>query len=305
MLHYDMIRYEIMYLKMLDRFFDSDHSLLCSTYETPDQFRRLISQILERYFLGDQDSIKVGRKTLKEWADLQLIDKDYFECFKGTPRASWFAHHYIFEYPVKSARLTLGGLGNDVGCSSDFNCLLMDDNIFTNINFSNLNIDLDDIDWDLITNPQATASKKTKRVFSRFYLNAGASTDVYNPTPVTERELINGVMRYIDEAPYSLGDKISYFRKLHERWLEQYDFFLTDFDWMSRDDETQLVYLWDYLKGKGRIAGYLRPYNTSMRYDMIIAAIDVWNVQPEEKLEFIEKMKHAWQAAKSYRRSAK
>lgn len=66
MLHYDMIRYEIMYLKMLDRFFDSDHSLLCSTYETPDQFRRLISQILERYFLSDQDSIKVGRKTLKE-----------------------------------------------------------------------------------------------------------------------------------------------------------------------------------------------------------------------------------------------
>lgn len=107
--------------------------------------------------------------------------------------------------------------------------------------------------------PQATASKKTKRVFSRFYLNSGASTDVYNPTPVTERELINGVMRYIDEAPYSLGDKISYFRKLHERWLEQYDFFLTDFDWMSRDDETQLVYLWDYLKGKGTNSGLSSP----------------------------------------------
>ena len=217
----------------------------------------------------------------------------------------WFAHHYIFEYPVLSAGLTLGGLGDGFDCSGGFNSLLMDDNIFTNLDFSNLNTDLGDIDWDLITNPQATASKKPKRVFSRFYLNAGASTSLYNPTPVTERELINGVMRYIDEATCSLGDKISYFRKLHERWLEQYDFFLTDFDWMSRDDETQLVYLWDYLKGKGRIAGYLRPYNTSMRYDMIIAAIDVWNVQPEAKLEFIEKMKHAWQAAKSYRRSAK
>lgn len=243
MLHYDMIRYEIMYLKTLNRIFNTDYSLLCSTYDTPDDFRRLISQILERHFHGDQNRIKIARKTLKEWADLQLIDKDYFDCFKGTPRASWFAHHYIFEYPVKSAGLTLGGLGNDVGCSSDFNSLLMDDNIFTNIDFSNLNIDLDDIDWDLITNPQATASKKPKRVFSRFYLNAGASTDVYNPTPVTERELINGVMRYIDEAPCSLGDNISYFRKLHERWLEQYDFFLTDFDWMSRYDETQLVYL--------------------------------------------------------------
>lgn len=47
MLHYDMIRYEIMYLKTLDRHFNTDHSLLCSTYDRPDDFRRLISQILE------------------------------------------------------------------------------------------------------------------------------------------------------------------------------------------------------------------------------------------------------------------
>lgn len=178
MLHYDMIRYEIMYLKMLGALSNTDYSLQWSTYDSPDQFRRLISEILERHFLGDQDRIKVGRKTLKEWAELLLIDKDYFDCFKGTPRALWFAHHYIFEYPVLSAGLTLGGLGNDVGCSGSFNSLLMDDNIFTNLDFSNLNTDLDDIDWDLITNPQATASKKPKRVFSRFYLNAGASTDL-------------------------------------------------------------------------------------------------------------------------------
>ncbi len=50
MLHYDMIRYEIMYLKTLDGFLNTDHSLLCSTYDTPDQFRHLISQILERHF---------------------------------------------------------------------------------------------------------------------------------------------------------------------------------------------------------------------------------------------------------------
>ena len=82
-------------------------------------------------------------------------------------------------------------------------------------------------------------------------------------------------MRYIDEAPCSLGDKISYFKNCMSVGLSNMTFFLTDFDWISRDDETQLVYLWDYLKGKERIAGYLRPYNTSMRYDLIIAAIDV------------------------------
>lgn len=42
MLHYDMIRYEIMYLKTLNRIFNTDLSLLCSTYDTPDDFRRLI-----------------------------------------------------------------------------------------------------------------------------------------------------------------------------------------------------------------------------------------------------------------------
>lgn len=138
MLHYDMIRYEMMYLKTLDGFLNTDHSLLCSTYDTPDQFRHLISQILERHFSGDQDRIKVAWKRLKDWADLLLIDKDYFNCFKGTARASWFAHHYIFEYPVLPAGLTLGGLGNDIGCSGGFNSLLMDDNIFANLDFSGI-----------------------------------------------------------------------------------------------------------------------------------------------------------------------
>ncbi|BBW58117.1 hypothetical protein THOKLE004_43020 [Klebsiella pneumoniae] len=54
MLHYDMIRYEIMYLKMLGALSNTDHSLQLSTYDSPDQFRLLISQILERHFLGDQ-----------------------------------------------------------------------------------------------------------------------------------------------------------------------------------------------------------------------------------------------------------
>ena len=133
MLHYDMIRCEIMYLKMLDSFFNTDHSLLCSTYDTPDQFLHLISQILERHFLGDQDRIKVGRKTLKEWAELLLIDKDYFDCFKGTPRASWFAHHYIFEYPVLPVGLTLGGLGNGFDCSAGFNSLLISSQILISL----------------------------------------------------------------------------------------------------------------------------------------------------------------------------
>lgn len=305
MLHYDMVRYEIMYLRTLDELLKTDHSLLYSSYDTPEQFRDLITSILEQYFVGDKERISDARKKLKYWADLKLIDKEYFDCFKGTPRATWFAHHYIFEYPVLPPEVKLGGLRSTFPDTNVFNSLLMDPPLLSNLSNFSLDIAADSLNLDFILKPDTENPKKPKRSFSRFYLNSGASTDSYNPSPVTERERINGVMRYIDDAAGTLDDKISYFRKLHGCWLEQYNFFLRDFEWMSRDDENQVLYLWDYLKGKNRLADYLRPYNTSMRYDMMIAAIDVWNVSPDEKLEFIEKMKHAWQASKSYKKSKK
>ncbi|MEW7314026.1 hypothetical protein AB1E22_15220 [Buttiauxella gaviniae] len=305
MLHYDMVRYEIMYLRTLDEILKTDHSLLYNSYDTPEQFRDLITCILEQHFAGNKERISDARKKLKYWADLILIDKEYFECFKGTPRATWFAHHYIFEYPVMPPEVKLGGLGSTFPDTNVFNSLLMAPPPFANLSNFSLDIDADSLNLDLLLKPGTDNPKKPKRSFSCFYINNGASTDSYNPSPVTERERINGVMRYIDDAAGTLGDKISYFRKLHECWLEQYNFFLRDFEWISRDDENQLLYLWDYLQGKNRIADYLRPYNTSMRYDMVIAAIDVWNVSPYEKLEFIEKMKHAWQASKSYKKSKK
>lgn len=305
MLHYDMVRFEIMYLRTLDELLKTDNSLLYSSYDTPEQFRDLITWILEQHFVGDKGRINDARKKLKYWADLKLIDKEYFECFKGTPRATWIAHHYIFEYPILPPEVKLGGLGSTFPDTNVFNSLLMDPPPFANLSNFSLDIAADNLNLDFILKPDTENPKKPKRSFSRFYLNSGASTDSYNPSPVTEREQINGVMRYIDNAEGTLDDKISYFRKLHECWLDQYNFFLRDFEWMSRDDENQLLYLWDYLQGKNKIAGYLRPYNTSMRYDMMIAAIDVWNVSPDEKLEFIEKMKHAWQSSKSYKKSKK
>ncbi len=65
MLHYDMIRYEIMYLKMLGALSNTDYSLQWSTYDSPDQFRRLISEILERHFLAIRTGSKLVGKLLK------------------------------------------------------------------------------------------------------------------------------------------------------------------------------------------------------------------------------------------------
>ncbi len=50
---------------------------------------------------------------------------------------------------------------------------------------------------------------------------------------------------------------------------------------------------------------YLKPYNTAMRIQMIIACMDSWDTGVEEKYFFIQKMKHAWQQAVSSRKKDK
>ena len=112
-------------------------------------------------------------------------------------------------------------------------------------------------------------------------------------------------MRFIDFAPASLKKKISYFRKLHDKWLNQYNTFLTDYDWLDKKDEEQAIYCWEYLRNKNMIPLYLKPYNTAMRIQMIIACMDSWDTGVEEKYFFIQKMKHAWQQAVSSRKKDK
>ncbi|HGP3740977.1 TPA: hypothetical protein ACLJIO_004144, partial [Yersinia enterocolitica] len=68
MLHYDMVRFEIMYLRTLDELLKTDNSLLYSSYDTPEQFRDLITWILEQHFVGDKGRINDARKKLKYWA---------------------------------------------------------------------------------------------------------------------------------------------------------------------------------------------------------------------------------------------
>lgn len=50
---------------------------------------------------------------------------------------------------------------------------------------------------------------------------------------------------------------------------------------------------------------YLKPYNTAMRIQMIIACMDSWDTGVEEKYFFIQKMKHAWLQAVSSRKKDK
>ncbi|WGA84853.1 hypothetical protein [Citrobacter amalonaticus] len=87
--------------------------------------------------------------------------------------------------------------------------------------------------------------------------------------------------------------------------LEQYNTFLTDYDWLDKKDEKQAIYCWEYLRNKNMIPFYLKPYNTAMRIQMIIACMDSWDTGVEEKYFFIQKMKHAWQQAVSSRKKDK
>lgn len=74
----------------------------------------------------------------------------------------------------------------------------------------------------------------------RFYLTSGADPDNYSPNTTSEQERICTLMRFIDLAPVSLSQKISYFRKLHDKWLEQYNTFLTDYDWLDKKMKSKL-----------------------------------------------------------------
>ncbi|PHI28280.1 Rho GTPase-activating protein [Budvicia aquatica] len=146
---------------------------------------------------------------------------------------------------------------------------------------------------------ESDIKKPPKISISDFEFNFCADIDKYNPNPINDHERLNTVIRYIDSSSVSLEYKIKYVDELYKKWLDQYNDFLRAFEWIDHKDEQQCVYLWEYLKGKGRIAGYLKPYHNAMRCDMMIASIDVWYTPPEEKLEFIQKMKHAWQQSKS------
>ncbi|MEB1123793.1 hypothetical protein VC870_23690, partial [Citrobacter freundii] len=68
---------------------------------------------------------------------------------------------------------------------------------------------------------------------------------------------------------------------------------------------SQAIYCWEYLRNKNMIPFYLKPYNTAMRIQMIIACMDCWDTGVEEKYFFIQKMKHAWQQAVSSRKKDK
>ena len=138
-----------------------------------------------------------------------------------------------------------------------------------------------------------------------FYFSLGADPKEYSPNTTSEQERICILMRFIDFAPASLKKKISYFRKLHDKWLNQYNTFLTDYDWLDKKDEEQAIYCWEYLRNKNMIPLYLKPYNTAMRIQMIIACMDSWDTGVEEKYFFIQKMKHAWQQAVSSRKKDK
>ncbi|HBE5944300.1 TPA: hypothetical protein KMD94_005209, partial [Escherichia coli] len=160
------------------------------------------------------------------------------------------------------------------------------------------NFSLDEVQAEMQVGTSPSNKEKNRDIpekySRRFYLTSGADPDNYSPNTTSEQERICTLMRFIDLAPVSLSQKISYFRKLHDKWLEQYNTFLTDYDWLDKKDEKQAIYCWEYLRNKNMIPFYLKPYNTAMRIQMIIACMDSWDTGVEEKYFFIQKMKHAW-----------
>ncbi|MFU0910349.1 hypothetical protein [Kluyvera intermedia] len=301
MLDYDEVREEFFYLYVLSLYYKNDYIQQAINFDTPDEFQNLINEILNKGFSFDNEKTQRARVYLKKQFHYKTIDKEKFDCFKGSDRGSWFALMYIYNnsiIPEPSSNVFTQD--NVFVLNSIFTPLSEFKNIDEIKNFS-----LDEMQMDIPPDKKEKNRGLSEKYLREFYLTAGADPDEHSPNTTSEQERICTLMRFIDFAPVSLNQKISYFRKLHDKWLDQYNKFLSDYDWLDKKDEKQAIYCWEYLRNKNMIPPYLKPYNTAMRIQMIIACLDSWDIEHVEKYLFIQKMKHAWQQAVSSRKKQK
>ena len=307
MLRYDKVREEFFSLYVLSLYYNEDYIKQASNFDTPEEFQKLINHILNTKFLFNNEAIQSARTYLKKQFHYKIIDKEKFDCFKGSDRGSWFALMYIYNNrisPETSSSVNIFAQDNIYNPNST------PASFFEFINIDEIkNFSLDEVQAEMQVGTSPSNKEKNRDIpekySRRFYLTSGADPDNYSPNTTSEQERICTLMRFIDLAPVSLSQKISYFRKLHDKWLEQYNTFLTDYDWLDKKDEKQAIYCWEYLRNKNMIPFYLKPYNTAMRIQMIIACMDSWDTGVEEKYFFIQKMKHAWLQAVSSRKKDK
>lgn len=301
MLDYDEVREEFFCLYVLSLHYKNDYIQQAINFDTPDEFQNLINGILTKEFPFDNGKIQNARAYLKKQFHYKTIDKEKFDCFKGSERGSWFALMYIYNNSIipnpSSNTFTQDSIFN-------LNSPSIPLSEFKNINEIK-NFSVDEMQIDIASDKKGKNKEVPEKYLYEFYLTAGADPDEHSPNTTSEQERICTLMRFIDFAPVSLSQKISYFRKLHDKWLEQYNKFLTNYDWLDKKDEKQAIYCWEYLRNKNMIPAYLKPYNTAMRIQMIVACLDSWDSEHEEKYLFIQKMKHAWNQVVSSRKKEK
>ena len=116
MLRYDEVREEFFSLYVLSLYYNEDYIKQASNFDTPEEFQKLINHILNTKFLFNNEAIQSARTYLKKQFHYKIIDKEKFDCFKGSDtrssirtfetiellfvndfdRGSWFALMYIY-----------------------------------------------------------------------------------------------------------------------------------------------------------------------------------------------------------------
>lgn len=84
MLRYDEVREEFFSLYVLSLYYNEDYIKQASNFDTPEEFQKLINHILNTKFLFNNEAIQSARTYLKKQFHYKIIDKEKFDCFKGS-----------------------------------------------------------------------------------------------------------------------------------------------------------------------------------------------------------------------------
>lgn len=320
MLSYEAVRKDLMFIKLLRNHYTLFNSVdVLSAFDssfwnevrskTQPQWNDFVNNEIERLINHDLRNPYI--QGLRQIADDMLIDKAYFKRFSGTPRIAWFTLLYMCKNCLIESNNFLEEISKNTMSVEDASALIDKMSSSHDLKEMNANTSIESkSEQSLFLHTEEIVPGNGPKLNipddSHTYCNCTTpSFKKINTSPVTHTELIDEIMRHIDETPIPLKRKISYLNRLKKQWAKSYNNHLNDFDCIDVKNEEQVIYLWNYLKRKNLIPPFLEPIDTEMRYNMLISCLDNWSpLISETKNKLIKDMFHAWSGHKSQEKSS-
>ena len=138
---------------------------------------------------------------------------------------------------------------------------------------------------------QLTYTSETSAVHGLYNKVSGHSI------PTSTKERLKAIINFFDDFNMNIRSKHEFLLYL-KGYCQQY---LSDYNsvkWLSKDNNTQAVWAWDYMLSTGVTNDILKPMNNIERINATIVTFDFWRGHPAEKEVYLIKMKKAWSQKK-------